>query len=591
MIHRFQLENNTNLPPTVDELFGSPKEPLVPTVDQLFGSPQNQDQSSGGDFADYFYREMQPLNKIMSAYNQGAAEGWGSIPNGVEEWLNIQGPFTDYTEKNKSFIKSINETFIRPAINRSFIAPSILVAKTAMGALGGILKATEATGTALEEGGEKLLKSPSWLTQLQGYGVGMAGELLGSAPDRMPEFRYVPRALRARAHGVIGEGEQGYFNTVEPTQQALKARVEASREAGLPEPPKVQPPVDDIYITARKTAPYLFQEYEDLAKKVDNLRDSLAYLSAKRGEELDREITVILSRAGGDEAKLIPADKARLDNARARLEEARTTDTPEMAAARERLLEADYQLRDLAPEIAGAYKHAEELMPPAEMIAERKAKAAKKAESEATKEQAEFVDDGGNTPVSLNPLTGERRTVTKLTEIKGTGPERTRGLALRIEEEAIADGLTDGFSNLPEYKVLKNKSQFEQAADFVINNYDDAVSVSMLEKVGPKGVHPEAILRTLKAVAREKGDVATLMKLAKSELGTQHTTMGQRLQLIGAIDPTDPVAIMKHINERRSKVLDVEKKKVVKEIDEHMKKSDPVTLRAALETYIKSIEC
>jgi hypothetical protein len=120
----------------------------------------------------------------------------------------------------------------------------------------------------------------------------------------------------------------------------------------------------DVAGLARRSAPETFAEYDRLADEMELQRGRLRELGPTR-ENLPEAVKAradedaILERVKGVEARLTKAAAERLANARARLGEALGTDTPEMAEARSKLMEADQGRRALAVQVSRALREAD----------------------------------------------------------------------------------------------------------------------------------------------------------------------------------------------------------------------------------------
>lgn len=213
-------------------------------------------------------------------------------------------------------------------------------------------------------------------------------------------------------------------------------------------------------------------------------------------------------------------------------------------------------------------------------------------------EQAVVPDNQGKTPI----VEGSGETTTpksEVTPIEGTGAPKTRGLAQGIEEKAIEKKLTDGFSDLPQYKSVDMKEQAQMAADIIRKDYEQAKRIAMGQEAPPHGVVPESVLVAVENRALLEGDTSTIRDLAvNSKLVEEGTTMGQRIRALAERDEESPAGAIKKVIEERQKNararvkggdVKAETKKIAKEIDSSMKKT--VATKEDWNGFIKSLEC
>lgn len=253
------------------------------------------------------------------------------------------------------------------------------------GIIGHIEEGAKTTGAAVKQMFSpeltKSLKDANVYTGIVDGQAGIAkafdeGVLLPTAKEKLFMNNDLGSILNeARAYGVVGEGEGGYFGTAEPTDEQLAGRTAA--QAKLPVPyVDLTPQPPDIHDIARQVAPEVFggeQGYDALVERQTNFRNWLDELDTQRREDAQTspeataaqgQIDTILGKVGGVEDRLTKASANRLADARAQLDEARnpSVDSPEMAQVRRAIQENDYAMRDLSPQVSAAYREAETRM-------------------------------------------------------------------------------------------------------------------------------------------------------------------------------------------------------------------------------------
>lgn len=209
-----------------------------------------------GETADAFFSASGP-GKVLSAFGQGASQGWGAGNDPkLREKLTDPDTQQDWSSVHKVTAKFFNEAFLRPLATATDIA-----VKSGTGTLGAVFGGAGAaigqTGLELQQGAQKLNE--------QSYGkapaalLGEAGDIMSSTVPQadtytdpytgkqtesgtwgfLPESSiiapaFATRATAARAKGLIGEGEEGFFNTQKISPEDLLERREAAQEAGVP---------------------------------------------------------------------------------------------------------------------------------------------------------------------------------------------------------------------------------------------------------------------------------------------------------------------------------------------------------------------
>lgn len=683
--------------PTDDELFG----PEIPTDDELFG-PEPINGPISGSFADHVFDTIKPIRNVAAAFGTAFSAAYGDEPSEAEkaseQWLRKTGIFNDYSKHEETLRRTLNEAVIRPLILNSL--------DIGVRGLGGLLAAgAEATGQAgyeLSKFSREAANDPNNPLGVFSPGAliaGATGELLkGAASGAGMEFA-IP--MQARASGIIGEGERGFFNTKEISPVELQQRAEAAKQGGLLETPPVKPPVTDVHEVARQVAPDAFNEFDTLKARADeikrtikeykktelentpelvdktaklmdpetytkyeklnevkeNLNTSLDYLHSTKLRELEREIFSLEAKGGKDLQNLGVNERSRLLSFQESLLQLKLKqlETPEIISTRQRIVDNDlalrdmieplgdlrrraqealeapdaegkmfrdmvrrkteieplhnelidlnYKLNDLIPKVKAAYDHADSLIPEAE-----RAKVVSTTEAPITVPTKHIEGVISGTPETIvshdDALTVSSEGTLKaeqaegvLRNIEGTGPTRTHGVASTVEARAIEKGLIEDLGDLPEYKQADFKEQAVKAIELVTKDYGAALEMMAGNKATPKDILPGAILRVLTEEATIRGDLDAIRTLANSSfLNERYTAMGREIGILGYMDRTGPVEVIKNVENARRKAaeksrpLEESKGEIIKELKEVIKKV-PTPSKATWETFIKSIEC
>jgi len=603
--------------PTINDAFGS-----SPTVDQAFG-PEQDNSRYTGDFADYFFSKTK-AGRVMSAFGQGASQAWGAdndldtardLKNIVSnsEWLK------SFTDNNKTLSKSINEYFIRP-----YAHVFDLGVRSVQSVFGSVQEGTARLGQELDTTARDISTNkdiPGWSVdkQLLAPALGSVGEVLGhiagapmdpSNPENtafagfLEPAPFLAKAGRARAHGIIGEGESGFFNTRELTPEQIQQRVNAANDNGIGVPDPMAVEIDPNLI-ARKIDPDTFKEYDLLKDKLENLRITREYLEAQRQpkESLTYKFTDeqrIQKSLDEIQKTILETDIALRDlipktsEARLTVENYLKSDTPEGEAFRKyvqgEMLDAHIKQLDLQDSVDLAYNRANEILPSAEEQVKINQK--KKAVKSSKDESGTSKDD--NTTLVADKTQIETAQVQEggnLTAVEGTGELKTRGLSSKMESLAVEKELTEGFSDLPEYRTVSMKDQAEKAVSFIESSPDLAVDVVMGRARPPEGIFPESVLVALEKKAIADANIELLQEIATaSRLSTEATTMGQRIRSLAERDRTSPVGILQDIeNTRKGRITESEINKTGKEIETYIEQV-PYN-ESAWHEWLKSIEC
>lgn len=372
---------------SLDSLFGgeqqqSGQKPL--TLDQLFAPPTDS-QVKTGPAEDSFF-SMGTVGHVLNAFGHGAKQGWGGttveMTPDEQKFVKNAGISENYNDIRSKFAKAANEALIRPAAAQlaSIVHGGEVAAAGFSSLIGG-------TGAALQETGTQAEKTP--------LGSAIGAEQLGHTASEMLEYEtsrgdialrpFTAHDLaKARSLGTVGEGEAGYFDTKTPAPENIQERASATKQIAeaqkdAPESvpstenapasaPAQETAAPDIHSVARTIAPDTFQEYDALTAQRERLRQQVSDLGEQRPETdeakvAQAKIDTILAKVNGVEDKLTKSAAARLEDARYDLDTAMRADTPEMADIRKQLLDTDYRMRDLAPDVASAYRKAREQVP------------------------------------------------------------------------------------------------------------------------------------------------------------------------------------------------------------------------------------
>ena len=333
----------------------------------------------------------------------------------------------------------LEETYQKDASMLGGIAPMALLARP--GGFGAVAKLAEnstayqrlmanpvtsrlfggAVQGGMELGQERVEgQQPDWTRAGTAFGFGMVfnkptrfGEALhglghfggAATPEAAPAVDAaagsIPTVAQAGDAKVMGPGiTEDVFQGSHEQQPdaAMSAQDTARTEASLKGAPQ---PAPDLHAVARRLDPETFGAYDALAAQRDTFRarlaeaanppdDVIADATAKRAA-LDAQLAEVPTSGAGrnlPEARRLRAqirdaqrDIDALQERRTAFTEGRAQDTPEMATTRQHLMEVDYQMRDLSPQVASAYRMAADAtasgtVPPVPLPEERPAAAA-----------------------------------------------------------------------------------------------------------------------------------------------------------------------------------------------------------------------
>lgn len=213
---------------------------------------------------------------------------------------------------------------------------------------------------------------PNDLQAQQEYadGVGQGMVNLTMAAESGPPAR--PSIIaRSESTGVF-KGDDAYFNepliqepVAKPIVQEANAEAPTSETSTAEEQPAAPKTINDI---VRENNPVLFNQYDEISAKQERLRGWISDLSDKReaspeATETQGKIDIILGKVNGVEDRLTNKQAAALEDLRTKLDDMKSTDTPDMALVRDQLRKLDEQKRDMAEQVSSAYRDAHEQMP------------------------------------------------------------------------------------------------------------------------------------------------------------------------------------------------------------------------------------
>ncbi|MGH6714575.1 MAG: hypothetical protein ACREDC_00125 [Bradyrhizobium sp.] len=401
--------------PTVDQLLGT-EPPSLPTVDELLGPEPEQEPMSGSLWDSFFTHTA--AGRVLDAFGHGVAQAWGTSPLGmspsVEDALKRVGVLPDIQKGQEGPIRAINEAVMRPAAagldalyragNAAFSGAQGIVAQ--IGAEAGypllgrdIAVMPEAFLGTPHPMGLPSLPEAADLEVIGGTETQWEGT--ETAPSQTPEQAVAARVKQAQQTAAANANEPGAMPaTFAPTEQPGEA----------PMQPHAMTPLypTDVHAAARRIAPEAFQQFDTLSTQRDTLRAQIAMQMQDIQQKAEAqaphaaEIADLEQRLQDTTPRLAKKYQDRLQvllpERNAFLSDeftmgALTRDTPEIAALREELQQADYKMRDLSPQVTAAYQQAGRMFPePMEA-----AGAAEAAQEQPPQEQAPVV------PVEAQP--------------------------------------------------------------------------------------------------------------------------------------------------------------------------------------------
>lgn len=635
----------------VDDFFGKPD------VDSFFGntSEQSNPKPMSGQFMDYLWSLPNSQGgKILSAIGQGASQNWGATveafhPDDVKSLKDAQ-LWDSHQTLNTNISKAYNE-LLRPQVaqglSKIMMDPGTLAVAGAAGIVGGI-------GGGLSQLADTMRKRASRFNQGlegeagEGLGALAMGQYFGDIPSipKIGELENTPRptiledVTKARAEGKLGEGEEGFFNTVPVSKENLKARDEASNDAGLPQAPLVKPPVTDVNQLARQVDPDLFDKHDNLVDLYNKRKATIEDLYNKEIDtpeylEAQKRVDKALEAISG--SKITQANRGQLANQAFDLLD---TDHPKLGQLNEALADFDkhrdnaiqnvgttienlraemidlqQQIRDLGPSMFAAKTRAEELLPDIKSQAQSDwYSAASKYSEDVLKHDnpEQFPEDskteGGPTSTAKpppespqSPPLNAEDTKLKTEALKQqteTSKTKIRGLSKSVDARAIANGLKESLGDLPEYESTSWKEQGDLLAHWSKKDYQRIEDAALGTKKPPTGMLATAAFRFVEDVAHKEGNWELLHKLAtQSKIPEQITTAAQNLGYLGnKSNQLSVVNAIQSIVKARQKLYDTFSgaKKAVDSSVESMKKAVKSATNITKEDWTKffdGIQC
>lgn len=572
----------------------------------LQGAQENAFQKGPyqGSMSDYFFGQTH-VGKILSAFGEGAKEGWGANPGILPEEFKWEA---EHKDEDHSILYGLHTSVMRPLASAMDTA-----VKGSYAAFGGFAGALGQTGENLSEYNKKDPYS------LPGALGGPLGELAkeaasGALPDtgvHIPEYAHL--AQEARMKAIIGEGEPGFYKTNKPSPEQIEARNQAAVNAGYgPETAQQWVDTDSVLPTPRELArqidPDTFNEIDRLQDLKETSAAQARYARSQRTAPFEREEYTILSKVEGDESKLTEGEQRRLQNVRDLKEEANRPDEFELSL-REKSLQADIGLRDIIPNQKSAEQRGQELLESQtpegnafrDLIQVQAFERAIQIENLRGRVQKAYRDASELLPVEdtkpKDPKSPLTKTVSKAQKIlEADGPPSVKykgnkeaGTSNKIEQEAVFKGVADYIGDKAVFESLQD--QIPKAIDFVDNNYDQAKKIIQGKVPAPEGIHPVAIFNALKQEAYRQGDVEFIPDLARSPYNRVVSEAGQTLGMVrGMFDDLDPSNILKNVEDAW---MNKKEKKIKKTVDEIKKfQEDAIRkFKPDYEAFLKSIEC
>lgn len=159
----------------------------------------------------------------------------------------------------------------------------------------------------------------------------------------------------------------------------------------------------------------------------------------------------------------------------------------------------------------------------------------------------------------------------------------------RIKAETIKSGLEDAFGDIEYYNKVSVKSQADETAKLINEDYDRAIRIAMGQENAPGDLLPESVLIGVKNQAIKSGDTELLINLATAEGGVarESTILGQRIKMLDEGLEDDAFRnIKKVVSERRNNY----QKKTGKSVDKAIKQEADKIKEAIKKTAPKKDE-
>lgn len=139
---------------------------------------------------------------------------------------------------------------------------------------------------------------------------------------------------------------------------------------------------------------------------------------------------------------------------------------------------------------------------------------------------------------------------------------KTSKLGSSLERKAIDRGLSQRFSDLPEYAKVNRKAQVSAAMDLLDKDPERLRRIALGQERPPEGLLPESAFVALEKHAEATNNVGLLKELAtQSSLVSEATGMGQRISMLAERDPDSAVSNMRTVAAAKKAAVEKQLKK------------------------------
>lgn len=432
----------------------SPDEPELPAggMPPAAASPAYKMYGSASEFnagelhpvVPFTQRAVNSANNIISAFGHAIADPitqtgpLGASEESLKEMRDM-GYFNDYVKGENNFGKTVNEAVFRAAaVGYDASVGSVGRGIQIVGGVAGDASESAFSAVGFPQTGAALKAMEEFYLSgyyhagapVLGVRIPTAARMAYRSSSTLPETPapLPPEVAAARATGVIGEGEAGFFGTRELTPEDVGARGEAEaqwipeegdawgamqdasspfygkfarwmRESAPETPePSIEPAPNEPVETrthdeiARSLEPQLYKEYDDLTAKRKWYGDTYREMVAARDEEnanasttfdeqakpLQDRMDAILQKVSGVEERLTKGRANEVAGLRKQIEDltqksdvAKQAETPDMQLVREALERVNARLGEIADtgRLAEANRAAAEMNPRTETFA------------------------------------------------------------------------------------------------------------------------------------------------------------------------------------------------------------------------------
>jgi hypothetical protein len=164
--------------------------------------------------------------------------------------------------------------------------------------------------------------------------------------------------------------------------------------------------------------------------------------------------------------------------------------------------------------------------------------------------------------------------------------------AQKLLASAVERGIIDETGPIPTHQVKNMAEDLDNAFSLINRDRAIAEDIAMGETRSPS-VEAGSVYKALEIDAIQKGDINTIMKLAKSELPTD---AGRALKAFDSTDINSPVRIIRDINksrttklEKRGEKTEVVRKREISEVKKEIKQA--YSKRPTWEQFIDDLTC